>query len=329
MGSWFLADYVKQIEIEEMIPQMTPNSVVLTDGTGKLAKTSDISVSKIQKIQHLPSNKLLGTNVVGDVVGLDTIDLATLPSKLLPTENALTGYYLDGNNGTPRWKQLDIGLPPNINMEWLQNEFATKQNTITPTTNITAATFSGAHVGNGAGLTNIPSSSVDGLAASITSLQSSIDQKQPLITGSTAIIAQSFEGNGSNIGGLTIPQIQGLNAALDSKQNVISGTTDLTVKSLIANDRVTVLSDGRLKSDIEIIQDPLYKIQQLKGCEYTINNHRSAGLIAQDIQLVMPTAVCESEEGRLSVDYNQIIALLVETCKKLSHEIELLKAQKK
>ena len=62
------------------------------------------------------------------------------------------------------------------------------------------------------------------------------------------------------------------------------------------------------------------------------NGNKSAGLIAQDVQKVLPQAVKQKvslDETRINlvVDYNAVIGLLVESVKELQKEIETLKSK--
>jgi len=96
----------------------------------------------------------------------------------------------------------------------------------------------------------------------------------------------------------------------------------------------TTISDERLKHDIEPITDALSKVGQLNGCTFTYNNEdkRSAGLIAQDVEKVLPSAVSEIElplqmnDGIAykTVQYDQTIGLLVEAIKELTEKVEKL-----
>ena len=96
----------------------------------------------------------------------------------------------------------------------------------------------------------------------------------------------------------------------------------------------TTISDERLKHDIEPITDALSKVGQLNGCTFTYNNEdkRSAGLIAQDVEKVLPSAVSEIElplqhdDGIAykTVQYDQTIGLLVEAIKELTAKVEQL-----
>jgi len=97
----------------------------------------------------------------------------------------------------------------------------------------------------------------------------------------------------------------------------------------------TTVSDIRLKKDIAPIEDAVTKVQQLNGCTFTYlkDDRKSAGLIAQDLEKVLPSAVIEDEavfhgeEGETykTVQYDQVIGLLVEAVKELKAEIEELK----
>ena len=97
----------------------------------------------------------------------------------------------------------------------------------------------------------------------------------------------------------------------------------------------TTISDIRLKKDIAPIGDAVTKVQQLNGCTFTYlkDDRKSAGLIAQDVEKVLPSAVIEDEavfhgeEGETykTVQYDQVIGLLVEAVKELKSETEELK----
>ena len=93
----------------------------------------------------------------------------------------------------------------------------------------------------------------------------------------------------------------------------------------------TTSSDERLKNDIKKIDNASDKIKQLKGVEFTWkkNGKNGGGVIAQDVEKVLPGAVKEvkSLEGNMTykaVDYNSIIGLLIETNKELLKRIENL-----
>lgn len=84
-------------------------------------------------------------------------------------------------------------------------------------------------------------------------------------------------------------------------------------------------SDIRLKSDIVRIENALDKIEQLSGYTFTYNqtNQRATGVIAQEVQKVLPEAV--SGEDMLSVSYGNMVGLLIEAIKELKTELDSIK----
>ena len=95
------------------------------------------------------------------------------------------------------------------------------------------------------------------------------------------------------------------------------------------------LSDRRLKENIENIPDATKKVQELNGVtfNYKKDGKKATGLIAQELQEVLPEAVYTSEnietgEEHLAIHYGNVIGLLVESIKELKAEIEDLKNDK-
>jgi hypothetical protein len=101
----------------------------------------------------------------------------------------------------------------------------------------------------------------------------------------------------------------------------------------------TTISDERLKKDIVKIDNALDKVSQLNGYtfEYLADGKKSAGVIAQEVEKVMPSAITEStlplkmgEDDKTeykTVQYDQLHGLLIEAIKELKAEIEELKAR--
>ena len=101
--------------------------------------------------------------------------------------------------------------------------------------------------------------------------------------------------------------------------------------NIVAGGSITAFSDARLKDNITKIPDALNKLNQLKGVTYTrkdlATDTQYAGLIAQDVQKVLPEAVLETKGDKLAVDYNGIIGLLVEAIKELETKVAKLEGR--
>ena len=92
----------------------------------------------------------------------------------------------------------------------------------------------------------------------------------------------------------------------------------------IAGAAIGAASDKRLKEDIEPIDSALDKIDKLDGKTYhfiaKVNTKRDAGLIAQDIEKVLPEAIIE-KDGIKYVKYEAVIGLLVNAVKELRRKV--------
>ena len=101
--------------------------------------------------------------------------------------------------------------------------------------------------------------------------------------------------------------------------------------SLTANGNITAYSDIRIKDNIETIPSALDKLDKIRGVTYTRTDRddkerRYAGVIAQEIEQVLPEAIFENEEYK-SVDYNATIGLLIEAVKELTNKVKALEAK--
>ena len=102
--------------------------------------------------------------------------------------------------------------------------------------------------------------------------------------------------------------------------------------NLIIAGSLTEVSDRRVKDNIAPIPDALSKTCALQGSTYTRTDAGQdttkvhAGLIAQDVEAVLPEAIGEKEDMK-TVNYSSVVALLVESIKELKSEVDDLKTQ--
>ena len=126
-----------------------------------------------------------------------------------------------------------------------------------------------------------------------------------------------------------------------------SGTNNFQIDgtNCIATGNITAygsISDERLKENIEVIENPIDKIKDLKGVtfNYKKDGSKSTGLIAQDLEKVLPEAVYTSKtigdekndeeaEEHLAIRYGNTVGLLVEAIKEQQEQIETLTAKVK
>ena len=115
--------------------------------------------------------------------------------------------------------------------------------------------------------------------------------------------------------------------------NVGIGTTTTSYRLYVQGDiyatgDITAFSDAAIKTDITPISDALNIVSALNGVKYTRvdNNQRKIGLIAQEVQKVLPEVVVNAD-GNIGVSYQTLTALLIEAVKELSEKVKKLESK--
>ena len=105
-----------------------------------------------------------------------------------------------------------------------------------------------------------------------------------------------------------------------------SGGTATFGGNITATGNVTAYSDERLKSNIKTIEGAVDTVKALRGVTFEKDGKDSLGVIAQEVQKVLPEVVVEGEEY-LSVAYGNMVGLLIEAIKEQQAQIDELKAK--
>ena len=127
--------------------------------------------------------------------------------------------------------------------------------------------------------------------------------------------------------------------------NIGMGSLTPSVRLQVAGDiianSIAGSSDARFKTNITPIENPLQKVLQLRGVNFdwkttefparSFSENRSLGFIAQEVEKVLPEVVQteNNAEGYKSVQYDKVVALLVEAIKDQQKQIDGLKAELK
>ena len=103
--------------------------------------------------------------------------------------------------------------------------------------------------------------------------------------------------------------------------------------SIVADSDITAYSDKRLKDEIQVIEDPLAKIQELDGVTYDMKDKdgnelgRKTGVIAQDVQKVLPKQSLKMMMDIPSVAYGNMVGLLIAGINEMTNNLgDALKA---
>lgn len=155
------------------------------------------------------------------------------------------------------------------------------------------------------------------------------------ITGTTNQI--TVAGSGLNNASVTLSTPQNIHTSANVQFGSIGvGTAASGVSGEIrATADITAYysSDERLKENIKPIENALSKVESISGNTYdwkegfeNIHSHKGndVGVIAQEIEKILPEAVINRENGYKAVDYEKIIPVLIEAIKDLSAKIKEL-----
>jgi len=123
------------------------------------------------------------------------------------------------------------------------------------------------------------------------------------------------------------------NQATNNNSNVTFGTVNCS--SLTSSGDVTAFSDKRLKENIEVIPNALDKVKAINGVsfDWKKTGEKSAGVIAQEVQEVLPEAVKEvipigGGDSHLAVNYHALTSILIESIKELQARVQQLEGGK-
>tara|TARA_R110000803_G_scaffold37445_5_gene80668 strand:+ start:2229 stop:3653 length:1425 start_codon:yes stop_codon:yes gene_type:complete len=168
-------------------------------------------------------------------------------------------------------------------------------------------------------------------------LGGNLDLNTKSVSGSGAI---SIAGNifGQNITGSNV-LVTNVNAtglisgSVIKSANAISGSSLLIQGTIKATGDVTAFhsSDARLKDNITPIKGALDKIKTINGYEFDWNDKQNVheghdvGVIAQEIEHILPEIVVTRDNGFKAVRYEKIVALLINAIKEQQLQIDELK----
>jgi hypothetical protein len=132
-----------------------------------------------------------------------------------------------------------------------------------------------------------------------------------------------------------VSSLKGVNAL--SGTNTLTGTTFLNGQvtlngkdleaELALGKSLPPSSDEQLKENISTIQNPIDKVNALRGVDFNWkeNGKKQIGVIAQEVEKILPELVEMRPDGYKGVHYDNIIGLLIESIKEQQKQINELK----
>ena len=125
---------------------------------------------------------------------------------------------------------------------------------------------------------------------------------------------------GDATGSGTVTNLGNVSIAMD----VSSITGNLGVSGTVTAADFNTTSDISLKQNINVIDSALSKISQLNGYTFNWKNNdkEAVGIMAQEVEKVLPQIVATGEDGYKKVSYDSLIPLLIEAVKELSAKVK-------
>jgi len=289
------------------------NGTLTVQGTGALGGsgtfTANQSGNATISISHDDTSSQASVNGSGRTyiqdVTLDTYGhvtgLATATETVTDTTYSVGDGGLTQKNFTTTLKSKLDGIASGA-----QVNVPTNLGSGTSTTDVTIVSSSGSN-------TTVP-----GATTSAAGVISAADKAKldGVATGATA-----------NVGDITgVTAGTNLNGGGSSGGVTVNLDANITLTTVTATNFNTT-SDRNTKKDITPIADAVRKVQQLGGYNFTFKDtdEKSSGVIAQEVQEVLPELVQEGDEGHLTVQYGNMVGLLIEAIKEQQTQIDELK----
>ena len=151
-----------------------------------------------------------------------------------------------------------------------------------------------------------------------------------------AVDVSDFMSNGSNNRVVTATGADAMNGEANM---TFDGSTLVISGAITATGDITAFqsSDKTLKENISSIENAVDKVSKINGVYYNwtfeaqekhkhFGKEKEVGVIAQDVEEVLPEIVQTRDDGTKAVKYERLCALLIESVKELKKEIEELKS---
>ena len=269
--------------------------------TGTLTTNAQPNITSVGTLASLTvtANTTSGNLVTGGAL-VSTVATGTAPLTVTSTtrvNNLNVNYANVSDFGVVTTQTTGTFYPVFVNGSTTGN-YAKASNTAfsfnAATGTLTATAFSG----NGAALTGLPSSGA------------TISDDNSTNTSEYVVFARATTGT--------------LSTAYTSSTKATYNPSTGTMSAVI----FTSTSDEKLKANIKTIENPLNKVKQLRGVSYNWKDtgDRSIGLIAQEVESIVPEVVRQTDNKK-TIDYSNMIGLLVEAMKEQQIQIEELQKE--
>jgi hypothetical protein len=148
-------------------------------------------------------------------------------------------------------------------------------------------------------------------------------------TGGGLYFYKTITGSGSNLSPSLFSETGMPLYFMTNGSASIKGTLSIDGNWTVTGN-VVAYSDARVKENVRVIDNALARVRAIRGVTFTRTDmqdtaKRHAGVIAQEIEAVLPEVISDNDDGMKSVAYGNITALLIEAIKELQDEVTALR----
>ena len=301
--------------------QLTQNTALATI-SGSLILTASANSVSVANLNSFSSSQLTQNTALATISGSLILTASANSVSVANLNAASSSYETNGRSIVSGSSQITYASISSI-----------PAGIVSGSSQITYASISsipsGIVSGSAQTIANLPAGTVSGSSqityASISSIPAGI------VSGSSQVTLSSTTGYGTviNQNVLTTSNVQHASLGIGMAASGTAGRIDAT------NDVVAFSSsDIRFKENIKPIENAIDKIRKISGNTYDWKEENKVehgyegndvGVIAQEIEAVLPQLVQTRESGFKAVKYDKLVALLIEGIKEQQLQIEQLR----
>ena len=298
-------------------------------GLGNLTTYSSSVASRVNTLETA------GYAVSSSVASATATSISTLSGSVKTVTDALSGRVT-----TLEGKDISVTLTGDVtgtgtitdlgNVSFATTIAANSVALGTDTTGDYVATMTagaGITVGTATGEGSTPVITNTGVTSNVAGTGISVSGATGAVTITNTGVTSAIAGTGVSVSGAT-------GAITWSIGQAVATNSAVTFASVAASGDIVAFSssDRKFKNNIQLIPNALEKVSKLNGVTWEWNDDVNdvtksspkTGLIAQEVQEVLPEVVSEREDGYLGLDYSKMVGLLVEAIKEQQTQIHSL-----
>lgn len=291
--------------------QNKPDPVVTVTLTGDVTGSANATLTDLAS----------GTVSVATTIAANSVALGTDTTGNYVADVTAGSYVLKSGTAGEGWS-------PSIAVDATSANTASKVVARDASGDFSAGTITAALSGNAATATKLATARTISLTGGVTG-SASFDGSGNISIATTAASSGATISNDTATAATYYPMFATATSGTLTTAKVAD--TKLTFNpstGVLSSTSITELSDANLKDNVETLEATIIDSIRPVSFEWKESGTKAYGVIAQELEQVIPEAVFTTEDGKKSVQYTQLIPFLIAEIQELKKEIKLLKGDK-